>query len=197
MTNKLLNGLILAGGKSSRLGFNKSQLQYHGRPQCTYLADLLAPFCNRVFISGRKTDAEPGVSVLTDYYEIEGPLNGILTALRHEPRAAWLTMPVDMPNIDTALIQFLITHRNPRKTATCFLDSTGIKPEPLLAVWEAGVFEKLSTYYSGGGRSPREFLQANPVELLRAPSPTSLLNINTPEDLAEFKRTLHPGKQGI
>lgn len=189
MINAPLNGLILAGGRSSRMGFDKSSIQYYDKPQYQHLACLLKPFCNQVYISGNKIKDSP-LPVLKDRFEVEGPLNGILTAFNHQPEAAWLTVPVDMPNTDAGLIAFLIQNRNPEKKATCFLDSTGKRPEPLLTIWEPAAAAKIFAYFSAGGRSPREFLLNNPVELLTAPDPNYLLNINTPEDLAEFRKTL-------
>ncbi|MFN3840178.1 MAG: molybdenum cofactor guanylyltransferase [Cyclobacteriaceae bacterium] len=193
MNSDKINGLILAGGRSSRMGFNKAALQFHGKPQPEYLAEIMMPHCNEVFISCREVISESTLPILTDYFKFEGPLNGILTAFRHQS-CAWLTVPVDMPNIDADLIKFLIAKRNREKMATCFSDSSGSKPEPLFTLWEPGTSEKLFGYYAEGGRSPREFLMRSPVQYLTAPKPDYLLNINTPEDLAEFKKTLQQHK---
>ncbi len=46
-----MNGIILAGGQSSRMGQPKSLLEYHGKPQYQYAAELLNSFCAQVFIS--------------------------------------------------------------------------------------------------------------------------------------------------
>ncbi|MDL5048004.1 NTP transferase domain-containing protein [Oscillatoria amoena NRMC-F 0135] len=128
MTNAPLNGLILAGGRSSRLGFDKNSLQFHGKPQPEYLAEILKPFCKQVFISSRIELNELVIPVLTDYFTIEGPLNGLLTAFRHKPDTAWLTVPVDMPNVDTRLIKVLIEGRNPKKNCYLFLRFNRHKP---------------------------------------------------------------------
>ena len=50
----LLNGLVLAGGKSVRMGYDKSSIQWHGKEQRYYMADLLKQICKDVFISCRK-----------------------------------------------------------------------------------------------------------------------------------------------
>lgn len=195
MTSPPLNGLILAGGKSSRMGVDKSRIQYFDKSQPDHLAEILTPFCKEIYVSCRNTWSNTIVPVLIDQFEFEGPLNGILTAFQHRPEAAWLTVPVDMPNIDAELIELLVANRNPSKMASCFRDSTGKQPEPLLAIWEPVAADKLVAYCSGGGRSPREFLLNNPVELLTVPHPNYLLNINTPQDLAEFRKKVQ-AKQG-
>ena len=48
-----LNGLVLAGGKSTRMGEDKGILQWYGKEQRYYVADMLATFCEEVFISCR------------------------------------------------------------------------------------------------------------------------------------------------
>ena len=50
----ILNGLVLAGGKSKRMGRDKSSIQWHGKEQQYYMADLLKPQCNEVYISRRQ-----------------------------------------------------------------------------------------------------------------------------------------------
>jgi molybdopterin-guanine dinucleotide biosynthesis protein A len=194
MINLPLNGLVLAGGRSVRMGADKSSIRYFTHPQHLQLANLLASFCQEVFISGRH--AVTGYPVLADAFGFEGPLNGILTAFKHQPEVAWLTVPVDMPNIDADLIGLLMAGRNPEKMATCFFDSTGKQPEPLLALWEPAGEKKLTEYFTRGGRSPREFLMTNPVELLTVPHPKYLININTPADLSDFRKTLQRKNNG-
>ncbi len=44
-------GLILTGGFSKRMGMEKAQLNYHGKPQFSYLFELIKPFCEEgVFV---------------------------------------------------------------------------------------------------------------------------------------------------
>jgi molybdopterin-guanine dinucleotide biosynthesis protein A len=52
-TTPRVNGLVLAGGKSVRMGKAKDLLHWHGKEQRYFAADLLAPFCDEVFISDR------------------------------------------------------------------------------------------------------------------------------------------------
>ena len=48
-----LNGLVLAGGKSQRMGEDKGQINYHGKPQREYLYDLLNGFTESTYMSCR------------------------------------------------------------------------------------------------------------------------------------------------
>jgi len=183
--SKMLNGLILCGGKSTRMGKDKSLINYHGKPQRDYLFDLLRPFCNQVFISGSR-NSKASQTVIPDHFDLDSPLNGILSAFHFDPFASWLIVPVDMPNVDSKAIEYLINHRNSQKTATCFLDSDRQNPEPLFAIWEAKAKPMLFDFFNSGGVSPRKFLLENDLYALKAPSTSLLRNVNTEEELRAF-----------
>ena len=46
-----MNGLVIAGGKSTRMQQDKAMIQYHGMPQYQYVYNILQPFCSETFIS--------------------------------------------------------------------------------------------------------------------------------------------------
>ncbi len=180
-------GLVLAGGRSSRMGRDKSLIEYHGKPQVDYLAELLASFCNQVFISCKQTEQMPaGLNYLFDQFPMDSPLNGVLSAFNFNSNAAWLTVPVDMPLIDSKTIAFLILNRDASKAATCFLDSDGKNPEPLFTLWEPKAFKLLSDFYNSGKVSPRYFLKQADVKLLTVPNLNVLTNINSVDELKKF-----------
>src|SRR5215213_7303867 len=81
-----LNGLVLAGGKSTRMGEDKSIVQWHNKEQHYYVADMLTAFCKEVFISCRAEQGETvdrNYKIITDEYENAGPLGAIVSAF-HE-----------------------------------------------------------------------------------------------------------------
>jgi len=178
-----LYGLVLEGGLSSRMGKNKAYLTYHKRPQREHAFGLLEKFCHRVYYSAGK-QAPPDVHTIVDAFPFQGPLNGILSAFKRYPGVAWLTLPVDMPLVDEGVIRFLVAHRDAAKAATCFYDTEGKLPEPLVTIWEPHA--PLPTFYAKGKTSPREFLMGTNANLLHIPSKMALKNINTPEDFKGF-----------
>lgn len=184
-------GLILAGGQSSRMGHDKSLIDYHGAPQREYLHTLLKKHCAEVFISCKTTHNIPyHLSPLPDQFELESPLNGILSAFHFNASVAWLTVPVDMPFVNDKIIHHLIQRRDRQKVATCFYDSTGKKPEPLLTLWEPKAFAGLQEFFTQGNISPRQFLMRSDINILTTPDPKSLLNINDPDDLRLIRESL-------
>jgi molybdopterin-guanine dinucleotide biosynthesis protein A len=177
-------GLILTGGQSTRMGSDKSLLQYTGKPQREHLHTLLSTLCANVFTSCRKDQEVPAaLNPLCDYYTFPGPINGILTAFRAHPEVCWLIVAVDMPFIDEPALQVLWQGRNQQKLATCFLHSPENFPEPLLTVWEPKAFPLLLDFAQDGNISPRAFLEQSDVQTLKAPNKQILLNINYPRDI--------------
>jgi molybdenum cofactor guanylyltransferase len=184
-----VKGLVLAGGKSSRMGQDKGTINYHGQPQREHLFELLKNFCDEVYLSCKNADHIPDfLNPLSDQYEIESPLNGILSAFKKDSDAAWLGIAVDMPLVDAETIKFLIGSRGANKVATCFRDSDNKKPEPLFTIWEPRAYPLLLDFYNQGKISPRDFLQGQEILLLDVPDKKVLININSPEELNQFRR---------
>jgi molybdopterin-guanine dinucleotide biosynthesis protein A len=185
--NPQLFGLILAGGKSSRMGFDKGLIEFHGKPQREYLFKLLQQFCAQVFTSCKSSiDIPATLNPLVDQFDIESPLNGILSAFNYNPNVAWLTVPVDMPLVDEKNLAYLIGNRGHEHLATCFLDSEGKNPEPLLALWEEKSAIPLREFHKSGEISPRKFLKSSLVKIIKPVNANVLTNINSTDELKTF-----------
>ena len=183
-----INGLVLAGGKSTRMKTDKGSLVYHQKDQREYLTDLLSGFCASTFISCNAEQA----SVLKDHFNIVedtflnmGPLSGILSAFRTNNCVAWLTVACDLPFLSQKSIGHLIENRNPDKTATCFYDPSGQMPEPLVTIWEPKSYPLLLQFLAEGITCPRKILMDGDVELLHCPDTNELTNANTTNDYKE------------
>jgi molybdopterin-guanine dinucleotide biosynthesis protein A len=190
MKEQNIYGLILTGGKSSRMGEDKSYIDYHGRPQVEYMFDILARHCDKVFTSvyqGQKLAGE--LNPLADQFEMKGPMNGILTALAHNQDKAWITVAVDMPNVDEHVIERLIHERKREKVATCFYNEAEKFPEPLLTLWEPKAFPLLNQFVATGRISPKEFLMQNDVHLIIPKNKNIILNINSKEEYRDYKKS--------
>jgi len=179
-----LNGLVLTGGRSTRMGSDKSQLIYHGKPQRDHLAELLAPYCEAVFWSVNAEQAvELGYAkqpIVIDRFDFPGPLNGVLSAFAQDASVAWLVVACDMPLLTSQSLDALLKGRNPAKLATVFYDSDGRFPEPLLGIYEPTFYPVLLQVMAAGYYSPRQALQQNDVQLLTVPDIHELANVNDP-----------------
>ena len=168
------------------MGQDKSQLVYHGKPQRDHLTDLLRPHCETVFWSINTGQAAELMNLsqplIVDAFDWPGPLNGILSAFRHDPTAAWLVVACDMPLLTGRSFDALMSRRDPTRLATVFYDSDGQLPEPLLGIYEPAFGPIMDRAVATGQYSPRRLLQQNDVQLLTAPDVRELLNVNDPAD---------------
>lgn len=188
-----LNGLVLAGGKSRRMGNPKDKINWHGKEQRYYAADLLAPFCEEVFISCRQDQLENfnnDYNALTDTFLDMGPFGGILSALRSQRDKAWLVVACDLPLLDKSALEFLIQSRNPKKAATTYESPFDGLPEPLITIWEPKSYPLLLNFLGSGNTCPRKVLINSDTLILKPNNPDSLMNVNTPEDMAKAQEIL-------
>lgn len=187
-----LYGLVLAGGKSVRMGHDKGRMQWHGKEQRYYMADMLQTLCNDVFISCRaeqQSEISPEYKTLPDSYDGAGPLIAILSAMKENPDVAWLVVACDLPLLDGDTLQFLVQNRANNCIATTFESPFDQLPEPLITIWEPASNQVLLTHISEGFKCPRKALIRNSeqVKVLTAPNPDALKNANTPEDATEVR----------
>jgi molybdopterin-guanine dinucleotide biosynthesis protein A len=190
----ILNGLVLAGGKSMRMGFDKGAVTWFGKEQRYHVADMLKPFCQEVFISCRseqKQQIDINYNVLEDTFTGLGPFGAILSAFRAQPDKAWLVVACDLPLLETDTFRSLVSQRNVSSIATAFNSPDNEFPEPLITIWEPKSYPILLSFLAQGYSCPRKVLINNDVNLLQAPNPEALTNVNTPEDLEKVKRTIH------
>jgi molybdopterin-guanine dinucleotide biosynthesis protein A len=179
-----LNGLVLAGGKSTRMGEDKGILQWYGKEQRYYVADMLATFCEEVFISCRseQTNAiDKNYKVIEDEFEDTGPLGAIVSALHHVNNCAWLVIACDLPLLNEKTIHYLIQNREENVIATTFSTDDGL-PEPLITIWEPAALPLLEAALSEGKYSPQKVLMKAKIKIIQTPDPNTLLNVNTPAE---------------
>ncbi len=189
-----LYGLILAGGKSSRMQTDKGELQYHeATSQRTFLYKMLDKFCAKTFISCRKDQAgnlQSGEEYIVDENIYEGPLNGILSAHHRFPERAWLVLAVDLPHITDKTIQALLDERDTLKIATAYTTQTSQMPEPLLAIWEPASLIEAEKYIQAGNHCPRKFLKAQDIKMIFPENDLELFNANFYTDYLQAKNRL-------
>ncbi len=197
--NAPLYGLLLVGGKSTRMGFDKSRIEYYDKPQWQHGAELLSYFCSKVFLSVRSREGweEAAFPLLEDQYTDIGPLGGILTALTKFPDSVWLVLACDLPFVHESTLRFLVEKRNPEKIATVFQSHFDGLPEPLCAIYEPQSRLRLTHFLEEGHFCPRKALIHSDIELLPPFKDHSMDNVNTKEEFEEVLKTLSESKKVI
>ncbi|MFD0793716.1 NTP transferase domain-containing protein [Mucilaginibacter litoreus] len=191
-TKPVLNGLVLAGGKSERMGVDKGAINWHGKEQRYFMADMLTSYCNEVYISCRDeaqlSQIDTAYQTLTDTFTGLGPFGAILTAFRHQPDSAWLVVACDLPLVDKQILDSLTNNRNTAYMATAFKSNYNDFPEPLITIYETKSYLTLLQFLRQGYSCPRKALINNEINLLPTPANDALANVNTPEDKERIRQ---------
>jgi molybdopterin-guanine dinucleotide biosynthesis protein A len=189
-----LHGLVLAGGRSSRMHADKAALTYGSRPQLARSYELLARHVKTAWVSVRGEQAgEPlraGFPQIADGATGQGPIAGIIAAQARFPDAAWLVLACDLPQLDDATLAELVARRDPRRVATAFRSRHDGLPEPLCAIYEPASRAAILAQVAVGRECPRKFLMTHDTRIIDPVTPTALDNVNTPEDAAAARAAL-------
>jgi molybdenum cofactor guanylyltransferase len=166
-------GLVLCGGKSTRMGIDKALMEYHGIPQYQWAANLLDGFCDAIYFSVSKALADQIVGpIIIDNELNQGPLGGIQSAFEFNAEVNWLIMPCDMPELQSSEIELLVE----RKKAGCF-EIEG-RVNPLLAYWPKELIGPVQRAYTNGIRSPKRLVDHLGFEYLKPTNVAYHKNVN-------------------
>lgn len=177
-------GLVLAGGKSTRMGKDKAMLEYHDMPQYQYTHQLLEAFCDKVYLSCREDQVDnfSDYEIIKDTFTGLGPFGAILSAFRENPNVAWLVMAVDLPLADAPFLKELCAARNTSKQATAILNPATDFPDPLITIWEPRSYATLLQFLAQGYSCPRKVLINSNIELIESSQAEKLKNVNHPQE---------------
>lgn len=166
-------GLVLCGGKSTRMGVDKALIDYHGISQYKWAAKLLAGFCDTIYFSVSKALANQIEGpIIIDKELDQGPLGGIQSAFEFNAEVNWLVMPCDMPELQLSEIELLVES----KKACCF-EIEG-RVNPLLAYWPKELIESVQQAYVNGMRSPKHLVDQLDFKYLKPTHVAYHKNVN-------------------
>lgn len=193
-------GAVLAGGASRRMGRDKSLIEIDGTPMVVRVASVLeAAGCSPVAVVGgdEVTLRSLGLRRIDDAWPGEGPLGGIITALRWA-RGPVLVTACDLPDLSTAAIRTLIDRgagpardslgRPTHRAAPDVVVGHASRLEPLLALWSPSALPVLEEWFvARGERAVHSVLENSDRDGLTvervAVEPAALRNVNSPFDL--------------
>ena len=132
-------GIILAGGKSRRMGKDKSLLEFEGKTLLQRIIDEQNMLLNKVFVIGKGTDNFENATGVYDQVENIGPIGGLFTAMS-EIKADWyLISPCDMPFLNHTDLKVILDECRKEEYEAIIAESEkGI--EPLVAVYSSKIF---------------------------------------------------------
>lgn len=171
--NGLVTGIVLAGGRSSRMGCEKALLPVGTQLLIERVIEHLVPLVDHMIVVGHESNArllaerlDPAVveAVVTDCSPHEGPLMGVYTGLMHSQSPWNLLVPCDMPWADTELLRrFLTACRRDARVVAARHPQGGIQTFPLAC--HRSVCRLVGALLDGGQRAVRALLR-EPCALL-------------------------------
>jgi len=184
-------GAVLVGGRSTRMGCDKATLDPFGRGELLEIAVESLRSSGAVAIGAigaeNSRTATIGYDEVPDSYPGEGPLGGIITALRWSPADLVVVIACDMPFLNDGPINQLFAHACDRPSlAGVFAELDG-RVQPLTAIWRRSLaLEKLEAGFDAGERAPRRLLDVLPVETIACADSDALIDLDSPVDIERY-----------
>ncbi|HEB76936.1 MAG TPA: molybdenum cofactor guanylyltransferase [Methylothermaceae bacterium] len=183
-----VTGVILAGGRARRLGGrDKGLLAYRGLPLIRYALQTLEPVCNEILINAnRNLDAYRrfGYPVIPDPLpDFQGPLAGILAALRRAKSPYLLVVPCDSPRLRSDTLARLLAALDEGFEIAIAHDGQRLHPV-VMALRTHHLADDLTAFLAAGRHKIDHWAARHRwVAVDCSDDPIQFLNINTPEDL--------------
>ncbi len=180
-----LAGLVLMGGRSQRMGKDKSQIIYHNKKLYEIAAEKLKTITPHVYLSVNKEQTQQYTfnwPTITDQWEEEGPLSGLISAFEALKKPIFI-FACDMPNMDTINLSLLANEYYKAQKSIMFFNALDHRVEPLASIWSTEDLIELKKYFINGGRSFKGFIESFKILTLATNNTILFKNLNRPDDL--------------
>jgi len=189
---------ILAGGEGSRMGLPKGGLRVGDAPILAYLLDRWRWEGPTLLVTAPGREHPPAwerfTREVTDPVTNEGPLRGVITALRATDSDVLIVTTCDMPRVEARQLVWLEQAVLERPNAGLIMIERDEQLEPVPFAIRTDALPRLEEHFSAGGRSLHSLARFPSAVLIAAPAdwPAEVwTNLNTPDDLAAFTATSH------
>jgi molybdopterin-guanine dinucleotide biosynthesis protein A len=178
--------IIMAGGKSRRMGQDKSMLEVNGEPVIKHIFKQLHPHFSQVLVSSDDTHRYSflDVEVIPDEDTGKGPLMGIASALRVSANQVNFIIACDIPEVDMSFVRQMVRES---EDFDAVVPQMGLfQYEPLFAVYKKSVLTAIDKAIASGNYQIIEPLKYCKVNYINLPDGQQLRNLNTMKDYQEF-----------
>ncbi len=187
MNTRKVTGIVLAGGRSSRMGEDKSLMKLNGKSLVEYSIDALRPICDKVIISSSNPAYDfTGCETWPDELPEQAAIIGIYSCLKRSETELNIILSCDIPLMSTSMIGFLLS-KSAAYDITVPIHENG-QIEPLCGIYKKSSLGILKGYISKGNYSLKECIRTASHQFISVDSqipcnsPNLFLNINTPSD---------------
>ncbi len=185
---KHITGIILAGGKSSRMGTDKGFLQLNNKSFVQYSIDALKPLVFDIIIVSDNSNYDVfGHQRITDDIKDAGPVSGIYSGLQASKTEYNLILSCDVPLISSEVLQQLIEEVD--DTVEIIQAESNGKSMPLVALYKRGVKSLFYRFLQNNERRLRIAIKACSYKnvVLDETHQNATLNVNTKEDFKQIE----------
>ena len=193
-----ITGVILAGGRGSRMGsVDKGLKPLRGKPMVQWVIERLMPQVDELLINANQNleiYRRLGHRVIPDEISgFAGPLAGLERGLAEARHPLVATAPCDSPFLPADLVARLHAALA-REGAEIAVARTGDQPHPVFCLCRREVHEGLTAFLAAGGRKiDAWYARLKSIEVPFDDQPHAFSNINTPDELQAFEAALVPG----
>lgn len=185
-----LTAIVLAGGRSTRMGIDKGLINFNGKPLISYVLEAIEPLCSTILISTNKPEyAAFGYPLIADQHQGIGPMGGLHAGLLASKDADNLLLSCDMPLVDANLLDTLLIHRMNYQAVIPVVNG---QPFPICAYYNKSSLAILEAEISAGLYKMQFFLKklhAHELQLDQNVFGKKLFNINTQQDFNSLKES--------
>ncbi len=195
LTRDDITGLILAGGRGSRMGgVDKGLQNHHGVPLALHALLRLGPQVGHAMINANRNLGAYesfGVPVWPDPVDdFAGPLAGFLAGLEHCETPLMLAVPCDTPNFPADLVDRLAAALEAERADLAYavtVEDGREQPHPVFCLMRSDLAESLVAFIHEGGRKIDAWFARHRVAAVRFPDASAFFNANTPAELARLQ----------
>lgn len=190
-----LAGIVLAGGRSRRMGQDKASMDWEGRPLLNVIAESIGQRCKPVMVAAPASSpayfelaAGSGLTWVTDEQAGSGPLGGIvaaLTAAKEADASAAFVCATDLPLVSPKLIDELLHALT--GTPDVVIPHVGGRDHPLAGIYRVRALPALQAQLDSGAVLMTDALEAVVTHRVGVSDPRWLTNIDAPEDLHRLR----------
>jgi molybdopterin-guanine dinucleotide biosynthesis protein A len=187
-----ITGVVLAGGRGRRMGGeDKGLLPFRGQPLVNHALAALSSLTEmRLINANRNLEAYQalGFPVIQDASDhFDGPLAGLLSAMRATATTYILTVPCDAPLLTGALLKRLVESLL-MSDAAIAVAHDGDRLHPVVMLAETRLADDLQAYLDAGQRKVEQWVRRQRwVSVDFSDVPRALVNINAPDDLLRLE----------
>lgn len=193
MNSKDITGIVLAGGRSKRMGEDKSLMELNGKTLIEYAIDVLKTLCSCVIISSNHEVYDfTGCQVWPDEIMNQAPIIGIYSSLKRSETEINIILSCDMPLISTGLLKFLLLGSNDFDITVPIHENGMI--EPLCGIYKKSAIGILKKCIDEGDFSLKDSIHQASHAFVSVDSQTEFAdqnlfrNINTPADFEDISK---------